>query len=274
MLFIYKITNLINGKIYIGQTINPSRRWSQHKSNAKLQKGKQIITAAIRKYGPDSFSFQIIATCLSQDQANCSEELIIQQENSRHPNIGYNVDKGGMLQSQDPIIAAKISHSLKKYYQSHDNWNKGGTLSPEWKEKISQSHVGKTGTNTGKTLPNNWKLKISQSQAGQPKLSKRKFPPQIEQEICQLYINNNSAYSLAKQFQCHRTVITDILIRHHITLRVASNNKRKKLFSAEQELEICQEYQQKIYSRTDLAIKYKCSKTTIRDILIRHSVQL
>lgn len=53
---IYQITNLINGKIYIGQSIDIERRWNQH----RYGKGSLILRNAINKYGIDNFNFQIL----------------------------------------------------------------------------------------------------------------------------------------------------------------------------------------------------------------------
>ena len=58
---IYKITNLINNKIYIGQTINPiSQRWSAHKSHAK-NGSTHKLGRAIRKYGEENFKIELIS---------------------------------------------------------------------------------------------------------------------------------------------------------------------------------------------------------------------
>src|SRR5271154_5899767 len=95
MHYLYKITNTENKKVYIGQTNNPSLRWSQHKSNAKYNKGNQVITRAITKYGSEKFEFEVIASCLTQEDANITEEEVIAQYNSRNKMIGYNVDAGG-----------------------------------------------------------------------------------------------------------------------------------------------------------------------------------
>lgn len=65
MFSVYKITNLINNKVYIGSSNNPERRWREHKSNSQ---NKNSITynyplyCAFRKYGIENFYFEIIAT--------------------------------------------------------------------------------------------------------------------------------------------------------------------------------------------------------------------
>lgn len=60
MIGIYKITNKVNGKIYIGQSINLNRRISEHK---RYKDPNQIIDQAIKKYGKDNFTFDIIEEC-------------------------------------------------------------------------------------------------------------------------------------------------------------------------------------------------------------------
>lgn len=47
--YLYKITNLVNNKIYIGQTNDPKQRWSHHKSDAN--KPIMAISRAMNKYG-------------------------------------------------------------------------------------------------------------------------------------------------------------------------------------------------------------------------------
>lgn len=55
---IYKFTNLINGKIYIGQSVDIDRRLKEHK-----RRDEQRIDKAIKKYGFENFNFEIIELC-------------------------------------------------------------------------------------------------------------------------------------------------------------------------------------------------------------------
>lgn len=82
---IYKITNLINGKNYIGQSIHIEQRWLEHCRNST----KSLISQAIKKYGKENFSFQILEEC-NQNDLNKKESFYIQQYNSISPN-GYNI---------------------------------------------------------------------------------------------------------------------------------------------------------------------------------------
>lgn len=109
--YIYKLTNKINGKIYIGQTVQPDKRWTQHKTNAASNSPKMIISYAIKKYGNAAFEFEIIAGCKNWDDANETETLLVAQYNSRVPN-GYNVSFGGFNAPKSPEWIQK----MKEYH--------------------------------------------------------------------------------------------------------------------------------------------------------------
>ena len=61
---IYKITNLINNKVYIGQTIQTiEKRFIQHKSHARTGNNNHKLANALRKYGEDNFIVENIEDC-------------------------------------------------------------------------------------------------------------------------------------------------------------------------------------------------------------------
>lgn len=84
---IYKIENLLNGKVYIGQSIHIERRWQQHCQPS----ANSAIANAIQKYGKENFSFQIIEEC-DESSLNQKEAYYIKQFNSLVPN-GYNIEE-------------------------------------------------------------------------------------------------------------------------------------------------------------------------------------
>ena len=88
---IYAITNNVNGKKYIGQTVNPYKRWWQHKNNAKKHLDDYPIHLALQKYGEDNFTFEIIEWTTDYDNR---EKELINELNTISPN-GYNVSSGG-----------------------------------------------------------------------------------------------------------------------------------------------------------------------------------
>lgn len=89
-MIIYKITNKISGKCYIGQTINRvSNRFYRHKNDSSFPIGK-----AIKKYGITNFDFEIICSTWNRENLNALERYFISHYNSISPN-GYNLEYGG-----------------------------------------------------------------------------------------------------------------------------------------------------------------------------------
>ena len=91
---IYKITNQINGKVYIGQSINIEDRWKQHLYQSK--KEKTPLYQDMIYYGEDAFKFEIIEECLKKD-LNKMEKYYISLYESYPPDCdkGYNQTPGG-----------------------------------------------------------------------------------------------------------------------------------------------------------------------------------
>lgn len=87
---IYKIQNKINGKIYIGQSVNIEQRWKAHKvagKNTNHEHNYYPLYKAMYKYGLDNFDFSIIEEC-SKDKLNEREKYWILYYDSL--NNGYN----------------------------------------------------------------------------------------------------------------------------------------------------------------------------------------
>lgn len=103
---IYKITNKINNKSYIGQSIDPQRRWKEHKN--KNYHYKSMIGEAISKYGQENFSFEVLGW---YEDYNEKEKYFIKFYNTLQPN-GYNIMQGGEnppVKRHEENPAAKIT---------------------------------------------------------------------------------------------------------------------------------------------------------------------
>jgi group I intron endonuclease len=91
---IYKVTNKINGKIYIGQTIKKLKsRWLAHINKSNSSK-TSVFHAAIRKYKKENFTIEETKRYSSKEELNLEEKRFIEEYNSLVPN-GYNILKGG-----------------------------------------------------------------------------------------------------------------------------------------------------------------------------------
>lgn len=115
---IYKITNKINNKIYIGSSIDVERRWRQHKQtaiNPNAHHYNYPLMKAFREFGIENFIFEIIETVNSwQDMIEQEHNWII-KEHCIYPN-GYNQTDNTESPMFDPNVAKKMSNTKREKY--------------------------------------------------------------------------------------------------------------------------------------------------------------
>lgn len=163
--YIYKITNKINGKIYVGLTkATVQRRWYQHCYRAKQNdKHGSIIDTAIAKYGKENFIVECLDTADSHEELNEKEQYWIKQLNAVEN--GYNILPGGgqpSPKSQSKEANEKRSMSLKLAYQTGKRKStKGIKRSAEDCRKISEGQKGRIHSDETR-------LKMSLAQKGRP----------------------------------------------------------------------------------------------------------
>ncbi len=151
---IYKTTNLVNGKIYIGQT--------KSKSKYYIGSGK-ILRLAIKKYGAGKFRREIICECKSQDELDEREQYWIAHYNSTDSDIGYNIQLGGNSKGKwTNESKLKLSTSAKaaqlKKYKDPIHYDKMKLVREEW---LSRPSVRKKLSDAAKGTKNkNYKGKI------------------------------------------------------------------------------------------------------------------
>ena len=140
--YIYKITNLKNNKIYIGQ----------HKGEVfdKRYFGSgKIIKLAFEKYGKENFKIEILEWCNSFEELNKKEEYYIEHYNSRNNDIGYNIRLGGIQSLMDERTKEKIH---KNALINPNYGMKGKKQSDLCKQKNSEIHKGIAPVNKGKKM--------------------------------------------------------------------------------------------------------------------------
>ena len=89
MMAVYKVTNLSNEKIYVGQT-----RQKIEKSSLQHSKSNSLMGQAMREWGLENFTIEIIERCETQEELNEREKFWIKVLNSKFPK-GYNLSDGG-----------------------------------------------------------------------------------------------------------------------------------------------------------------------------------
>lgn len=97
MIGIYKITNQVNGKVYIGQSVCIERRWNEHKARAFNLNNKDYdkpFYRSIRKYGVGNFNLEVLEEC-KQEELNEKEMYWIKYYDATNKKRGYNIKLGG-----------------------------------------------------------------------------------------------------------------------------------------------------------------------------------
>lgn len=133
---LYKHTSP-SGKVYIGITSNPTyKRWWRGKG----YRSNPYFTAAINKYGWDTFEHTILRSGLSKEQAEIAEIATIRHYKARDSRYGYNLAKGGNL-------SALSEESRKRVSEANTGWpsiNRGTChYQPKHKRDYSQSEIDK-----------------------------------------------------------------------------------------------------------------------------------
>ena len=116
---IYKITNIKDNRVYIGQTslVNPIKRWEQHYNQAINSNNDLYLYKAIRKHGIENFSFQIIENNIPISELDKKEKEYISFYESNKRGKGYNLTDGGNTSIRSKINekqAIEIIELLKK----------------------------------------------------------------------------------------------------------------------------------------------------------------
>lgn len=132
---VYKITNKITGKIYIGITNQGSgARYRHHWYESRIGEPSPIHRS-MAKYGEDNFTLEIIDFAETYEELKEKEKFWIKEFNSTDRNIGYNLTEGG-----DGTFGRTHSEETKEKIRQKAL---GRKISEETKKKMSEARIGK-----------------------------------------------------------------------------------------------------------------------------------
>ena len=212
---IYKITNLLNGKIYIGQSIDIMRRWRQHRSSYK--KNNQWNTPlynSMHKYGLINFMFEVIEEC-PRDLLSSREQYWIQYFNTYDRQYGYNQTLGG---DGNPGCAIKLSE--EDVLLIYDLLSKKQLSQNQIAEMFNIGIDTVSELNWGKTRHHNnvdYPIRVNKAV---PKVRKR-FPLELtEQQLLQDYQQLHSFAAIGRKYHVSAHPIRRIALKYGYTAKM------------------------------------------------------
>jgi group I intron endonuclease len=230
---IYKTTNLINGKIYIGQ---------DSKNNSDYFGSGVMIKRAIKKYGKENFIKEIIDYAEDKNILDEKEIYWIDKFNAKDKNIGYNISNGG-----NGCLGCKQSEETKEKRRLKNI----GELNPMYGKKLSEESllkrtetVRKNKIFEGKNNPN-FKYDIN------------------EKELYDYFITQNKTIKeISKIYSCSMDVINDNLKSFNI--RKPKSNKYNLSISK------ILSYQNKGLNLVEIGKIFNCSNKIIHKFIKKH----
>lgn len=91
---VYVITSTVDGRVYVGKSVDPEKRWEQHRSSARVGKAGPLYQA-IREDGAAAFEFRVVETCGTEDAAFDAERQWVDRLSATDPERGFNRTIGG-----------------------------------------------------------------------------------------------------------------------------------------------------------------------------------
>lgn len=211
MAYIYKITNLINNKIYIGQTVDSveyrlqehiwdAYRWERNPN----KKFNSRLYPAIIKYGEHNFKIEVIHAVANPEDLNSLEQYYINQLQARDPKIGYNIAEGGNKppsrlgwhpSEETRLKQSKVQQGKCWYHNDTteimvfkgdtppEGFVKGRLPTQGFKSGEANPQFGKLSSNHGKPLSDRTKQKLSQTKRNNNKNKKKVWYTNGQQEI-------------------------------------------------------------------------------------------
>ena len=218
---VYKITNTLNGKVYIGQTVDYRKRKVGHFSYLRRNAHRnRYLQKSFNKYGESSFKMEIIKEC-AVDELDKLEIYYMRKYNSIDKTLGYNMVIGGNTNKSFPdYIRQKMSRSQK-----------GRIISEEHRKRIGKWHKGKTISPKDIEKANKTK-KDNQIQWGETNPNAVLTNDDVEKLIKDM-LNGLTVEDVMKKYKCSRQTVYGIT--RNRTYKAILPNLRKKLYNLNEE---------------------------------------
>lgn len=232
--FIYKVTNKVNGKSYIGQTrYTVEFRWRQHQH----KKDNTYFHNAIHKYGIENFTVETLEECNIEDLDSKEIYYIAKYDTF---NSGYNLTIGG--EGKRKVVTDNQYEEIKGLYLSGFSSSKIATL-----YKVDKATI----------------IKILKSLEVKIRSNKLNINQQEFQELVADYKSGYSLRELAKRYDCSASGLKEFFIKRGVDIK----NRYNILKDEESIKDLIKDYTEGTLKISEIERKYHCSKATIKKIL-------
>lgn len=251
---IYKICNLVNNKVYIGQSVDIKERYDSHFEALRSNRHYNVyLQRSFNKYTMNCFDFCII------EETECLDEreiYWIKYYNSTNRMLGYNISDGGTKFKMNLVVKAKISKGLNEFWKDNEISRKdlaekmkgkgnsfyGMKHTKETIDKIIKHHTGikqsqatkdlrrkwmlENSPNRGKTFSAEYRKKLSESHKGNIAKNLMTFGGEETKAIIKLYQDGEKTTDIGIKYKCSRTPILKLLKANNIMLEKASRKNK------------------------------------------------
>lgn len=242
--FIYKITNKVNGKVYIGQTrYTVESRWRQHCKNFNIEHRQQPLYKAFAKYGIENF---IVETVEEVDCTRLNEREMFWIAKYDSFNKGYNATVGGQ---------GGIYYWTDSQYEEIRTLYLSGFTIKKIAECMNVSH------STINSILKSLQIKIRRKPMD--------MNAQETNEVIEQYKNGKSLTGIAKDYNTDRETVKRFLLKHNVELK-----QHNELLNDTQKVEqLVNDYLDGTALR-ELELKYHADSRTIKRILVIQGIDI
>ena len=179
---IYKVTNILNGKMYIGQSLDPKRRFAEHLSrDYEKRNSRSRIGRAIKKHGKNNFEFQILCWCPDKAYADMVETKLIEAHDTRR--VGYNICVGGKGTGSGEDHP-KFGHKESEETRYKKSQAQSGARNPNYGKKLSDETCAKlSAVRKGRIITPEWRAKIGSANKGKRYVSAEQMSATIRAAV-------------------------------------------------------------------------------------------
>lgn len=254
--YIYAIQNLVNQKIYIGQSINVIKRWEYHISHMKKLADKYPLYKDMYEYDISQFIFRILESNIPINLLDEREQYYILKYNSIQN--GYNIQIGGKIAHTQKLTQQEINHI---YQLLRDR-----VPMPE----IAQLYQVNTSTISDINCGDTWFNPNIEYPIRKQKYKKKNFSENDIQTIYDLLRKNITLTDIAKQYQTSIQTISKInkgdIYHHDIEYPINIYTKNMTRLTKQTIKEIAYELQNTTINYVQLSKHYRVDRHTIAEI--------